>query len=195
MDEVFEAPALVKDALVRNAKLNSQAVGTEVTKKYIKELLAHPELKFFLVPDTSYSKTRSRYGRREFSTRVDPLAKQAKVFSGGEFLLDGDLYVVNIQEKGKLQQELMATEEDITEADKNLRQLQETEKNLQHEQTKLNSDRVCVNIITNEARRHCNRTSKRKWHCKTKYGTEKLNWWIWKKRKTQLQSKRRFRRN
>ena len=131
LDEVFECPQVVKEALRCNSSIHTMAVCDGSSDKYIKQLVGHESLSIFLTPTNAYSVNKSRYGRQEKSTRVDPMAKTLKYLSG-----------VDTSQRKKLIETIQLEEQYLKEMDVELKKLVEKENSAQQSQNQLKTEKV-----------------------------------------------------
>ena len=82
LDQVVDAPPIVKAALVMNSNLHAIGAGTQETERHLEDLRRSSTLQCFFTPDSCRSFHKSRYGKQNTSTRVDTL-KPGRLLIGG----------------------------------------------------------------------------------------------------------------
>jgi chromosome segregation ATPase len=123
LDEVFDAPAIVKQAMNDNAQLFKVACGTDKTADTWNEMFHKTPVKSAFSPSSRYLAKFSRYGDKEMSISIITL-KPLKIFQGIDMSLKRSLE----EEKGKLNEQirkLMTDMKDVQESDRNARMEQE----------------------------------------------------------------------
>eukprot|EP01114_Cavostelium_apophysatum_P013290 TRINITY_DN3181_c0_g1_i2.p1 TRINITY_DN3181_c0_g1~~TRINITY_DN3181_c0_g1_i2.p1 ORF type:complete len:997 (-),score=332.14 TRINITY_DN3181_c0_g1_i2:85-3075(-) len=122
-DQIFEAPEPVKDALRRMAYIHNIAAGGKESVKHVQETLKETELGMFFTPQSVYTKTKSKYGNRDTSTRVDQLRTRQNGLFGG----------VDMSRKDALTHELREREANMQDLDSQVKQQKQREMEIQRE--------------------------------------------------------------
>jgi len=129
LDQVFDAPPIIKAVLCRRCNLHMIAAGSHKTEDFREKLLHRNDLQCFLLPDTCFSKTISHYGKRNVSTRMDPLKH-------GRYLMG-----VDTAERQKCEKELNSIRSQLQSLENELNAIQNSEKQLQQELKKMKQER------------------------------------------------------
>ena len=129
LDQVFDAPAVVKNAMNDNAQLFKVACGTNKTISCIDQLLNQTAANVVFTPERTYMTRRSRYDDATKSTRVLPL-KKCRLFQG-----------VDLTQKNKLIEELSHKNQEIKNHQSILNEYAAEEQQYQVQMEKVNSRR------------------------------------------------------
>lgn len=128
MDQVFEAPPVVKAALCGQGNAHLWAAGTHESIKHVEQIMSHQRLKYFFTPESQYAKNESRYGG---GSSVSVMAvRDGRWFSG-----------VNVQKKEELEREYAEARRSQQLYEQEISKCKEIENNARRQQLEITKEK------------------------------------------------------